>query len=86
MTGTDLHMALASSNGSEMPACDSRCGDDTGAANCDVGCTVHLLGIVPTEGFAPIALSRALYPSLGFIHAGQSRPPDPHPPRPFILS
>lgn len=84
--GTDLQMALAGSDGPETPACDGCCGDDTGSAKCNMDCTVHLLGLVPSDGFAPIALSAALYPWPGLNLAGQSRPPDPHPPRPSILS
>jgi hypothetical protein len=76
----DLPMAMSGAAGEPMPDCD-HCGGDADETVCLIACTLPVLDMVSPElALRPLtkcAVQALAAPAI----VGQSRPPDPHPPR-----
>ena len=82
----DMPMAMSVSAGDYMPGCDD-CSDDPGnAMACFTACMLPALGLeAPAMPFVPT--TRAPVQSVAsWALTGQSRPPDPYPPKPTVLN
>lgn len=82
----DLKMSMAAASGMDMDGCDG-CGDDgDGKMACDPVCVTPLLAVTSQDA----ALRDAAPGIFGKVVAegirGQTGPPDPYPPRSYILS
>lgn len=81
----DMPMAMSSPAAEHMPNCDD-CGDPDEGFACFLACTLPALDIVaPEAAFRPL-VKRPVQPLAGPAIIGTSRPPDPYPPRPPVLT
>ena len=77
----DAPMAMSGAAGEPVPDCDHSDGDADETTACLIACTLPLLYVVSSE-FALRPLVKCAVQALAApTIIGQSRPPDPHPPR-----
>jgi hypothetical protein len=85
LSKADMPMAMSPEMGEEMPGCDD-CSDDPDAAMaCVAACALPALGL-PATLLVPAPIVRmAPRPASAAAVDGESRAPDPYPPRPSVL-